>query len=115
MIIDVLARFPSWADNPRLYLRYNAACAAMNCADGKGSPPVSQTDRQAYRTQALALLAAELALMTKLAISDRQFVHQCFKNGSRTLTWRVCNPPGPITWRPKNENAGKNSGQGSNR
>ena len=49
-------------------------CAAMNCADGKGSPPVSLAERQAYRKQALDLLAAELASPAKLAASDREFV-----------------------------------------
>ena len=79
-IVDALGRFPSWADDPRLYLRYNAACAAMICADGKGSPPVSLAERQTFRKQALDLLAADLAALAKLAASDREFVHKALRH-----------------------------------
>jgi tetratricopeptide (TPR) repeat protein len=75
-IVDALGRFPSWADDPRLYLRYGAACAAMNCADGKGSPPVSLAERRTFRKQALDLLVADLTVLAKLAASDREFVHE---------------------------------------
>ena len=73
-IVDTLSRFPSWADDPRLQLRYGAALAAMSCADGKGSPPVSLAERQSFRKQALDLLVAELTPLAKLAASDREFV-----------------------------------------
>jgi tetratricopeptide (TPR) repeat protein len=74
-LVDALGRSPSWADDPRLYLRYGAACAAMNCADGQGSPPVSMAQRQGFRKQALELLSADLAALAKLAASDGRFVH----------------------------------------
>ena len=68
--LDALGRFPSWADNPRQYLRYNAACAAMICADGKGTPSISLAERQTFRKQALDLLAADLVALSKLAAAD---------------------------------------------
>jgi tetratricopeptide (TPR) repeat protein len=74
-LVDALGRSPSWADDPRLWLRYALACAAMNCADGQGSPPASMAQRQAFRKQALDLLSADLAAIAKLAASDREFVH----------------------------------------
>jgi hypothetical protein len=73
-IVDALARFPAWADDPRLALRDAAACAAMNCADGKGSPPLSVAQRQWYRKQACEQLAADLAALAKIAASDPEFV-----------------------------------------
>jgi tetratricopeptide (TPR) repeat protein len=79
-IFDAFGRYPSWADNPRLYLRYNAACAAMNCADGKGTPSVSLAERQVFRKQALDLLAADLAALAELAASDREFVHKTLQH-----------------------------------
>jgi tetratricopeptide (TPR) repeat protein len=72
-IADALARFPAWADDPRLSLRDAAACAAMHCADGKGSAPVSVAQRQWYRKQAFEHLAADLAALTKIAASDPEF------------------------------------------
>ncbi len=79
-IVDALDRFPSWADDPQHQLRYCAACAAVNCADGKGSPPVSLAERQTYRKQALDLLAADLAALPKLAASDPEFVHKTLRH-----------------------------------
>jgi tetratricopeptide (TPR) repeat protein len=78
-IVDALGLFPSWADNPRLYLRYNAACAAMICADGKRSPSVALAERQTFRKQAFDLLAADLAVLAQLAASDRLFVHKALR------------------------------------
>ena len=78
-IVDALGRFPFWADNPRLYLRYNAACAAMICADGKRSPSVALAERQTFRKQAFDLLAADLAVLAQLATSDRLFVHKALR------------------------------------
>jgi tetratricopeptide (TPR) repeat protein/tRNA A-37 threonylcarbamoyl transferase component Bud32 len=79
-IVEALRRTPSWADNPRLLLRYTAACAAMNCADGKGTQPVPLAERQTYRKQALDLLAADLADVAKLAASDREFVQRTLRH-----------------------------------
>jgi tetratricopeptide (TPR) repeat protein len=75
-ILDAFDRSPSWAADPRLYLRYQATCAAMHCADGKGSPPVSPAERRTFRKRALDLMAADLAELTRLVASDREFVHQ---------------------------------------
>jgi serine/threonine protein kinase/tetratricopeptide (TPR) repeat protein len=79
-LVDALGRFPSWADDPRLWVRYDAACAAMGCADGKGSNPVSPAQRQTFRKQAFDLLAADLAALAKLAISDRESVYQVLRH-----------------------------------
>jgi tetratricopeptide (TPR) repeat protein len=69
-IVDAIARFPFHAADPRLALRAAAAGAAMNCADGKGSPVVPAAQRQLYRKQALELLAADLAALEKIAASE---------------------------------------------
>ena len=114
-IVDAFGRFPTWADDPRLYLRYGAACAAMNCADGKGSPPVPVADRPSFRKQALDLLNADLAELTKLAASDREFVHQDLQHGSRTSTWRASDLQKPPAFRPKKEFVGKRTGPRSSR
>jgi serine/threonine protein kinase/tetratricopeptide (TPR) repeat protein len=76
---DALGKFPSWADNPRLQLRYGAALAAISCADGKGSPPVPLAERHTYRKQALGLLAADLDALAKLTASDREYVQQLLR------------------------------------
>ena len=91
--VDAFRRFPSWADDPRLYLRYNAACAALICANGKGSPPISVAERQTYRKQALDLLEAELAVLAKLVASDREFVHQTLRQWSADGDLEGVRPP----------------------
>ena len=78
-IVDALGRFPAWADNPRLYLRYNAACAAVHCADGKGPTSISTAERQTYRKQALDLLAADLVTLSKLGASDQVLVRKTLR------------------------------------
>jgi serine/threonine protein kinase/tetratricopeptide (TPR) repeat protein len=92
-ILDALGRFPDWADNPRLYLRYNAACAAMNCADGKGSSSISPAERQAFRKQALELLATDLAVLSKLAAPDRVFVRKALRTWLRDDDLESVRPP----------------------
>ena len=79
-LVDALDRFPSGADDPRLCLRYDAACAALRCADGQGLPPASMAPRQAYWKQALDLLAADLAALAKLAASDREIVRRALRH-----------------------------------
>jgi tetratricopeptide (TPR) repeat protein len=73
-IADAVARFPAWAEDPRLSLRDAAACAAMHCADGKGLSPVSIAERPPYRKKAFEFLAADLAALEKIAESDLEFV-----------------------------------------
>jgi tetratricopeptide (TPR) repeat protein len=69
-------RNTAWADDPRNYLRYIAACLAMQCADGKGADPTPVAERPALRKQAIDLLAADLAAIRKLAATDRAFAHE---------------------------------------
>jgi tetratricopeptide (TPR) repeat protein len=71
---------PAWAQDPRYYIRYNAGCCAMNCADVKGMNALAPVERSAYRKQALELLTADLAAIRKLAATDGAFVH-------RTMQW----------------------------
>jgi serine/threonine protein kinase/tetratricopeptide (TPR) repeat protein len=92
-IVDALGRFPAWADNPRLYLRYNAACAAVICADGKGSPAASPSEQQAFRQQALDMLAADLAVLSKLAATDREFVHKALRHWLADGDLKCVRPP----------------------
>jgi tetratricopeptide (TPR) repeat protein len=73
-MVDAIARFPFWADDSRPSLRETAACAALCCADGKGSHPVVFAQRQSYRKQAFELLTADLAAHTKLAAAEPGFV-----------------------------------------
>jgi hypothetical protein len=82
-IADALARFPAWAEDPRLSLRDAAACAAMHCADGKGSLPVPMAERRSYRIKAFELLTADLAALEKIAESDLEFVLPALRR------WRV--------------------------
>jgi tetratricopeptide (TPR) repeat protein len=62
--------------DPRTYVRYNAACRAMNCADGQGTVVPAATERAAYRRLALDLLTADLAAIQKRAAADRAFAHR---------------------------------------
>jgi hypothetical protein len=69
-------RNSAWAEDPRNFLRYEAACSAMNCADGQGAAPTSAAERPALRKQALYLLTADLAAIRKLPAADRAFAHE---------------------------------------
>src|SRR5262249_51752657 len=60
--------------DPRNYFRYNTACLALNCADGKGGNAPPSGERAAYRKQALDLLTAELAAIRRLAGTDPAWV-----------------------------------------
>jgi tetratricopeptide (TPR) repeat protein len=75
-MLDSQRRDPARAQDPRTYLRYNAACCAMNCADGKDIEVPAPAERVAYRKQALDLLAVDLAAIRKLTVTDGAFVHQ---------------------------------------
>jgi serine/threonine protein kinase/tetratricopeptide (TPR) repeat protein len=78
-----LQQTPTLADDPRSALRYNAACLAMNCADGKGMNTPAPAERTAYRKQALGLLTTELAAIRKLNATDRAFVHRMMEHWLR--------------------------------
>jgi tetratricopeptide (TPR) repeat protein len=91
--VETLARFPSWADDPRLQLRYGAALAAMSCAGGKGSPPLSLAERHTYRKQALDLLVTELTSLAKLAASDQEFVHALLRQWLTDSDFESVRPP----------------------
>ena len=71
---------PHWAEDPRSHFRYDAACSAANCADGKGVNPPPPAEGPAYRKQALDFLTAELAAMRKLAATDRAFVYRMMQH-----------------------------------
>jgi tetratricopeptide (TPR) repeat protein len=60
---------PKLADDPRLGRRYNAASAAALAGAGQGEdrPPPDEAEKAHWRKQAVAWLAAELALWTKQA------------------------------------------------
>ena len=103
-LTDALGRFPSWAVNPRLYIRYDAACHAVICADGKGSPPVSAGERQRYRKQALDLLTAELATLAKLALTDREVVHRTLRHWFRDGDLESVRPPRSSDLAPQERN-----------
>ena len=67
---------PDLVEKPGNHARYNAACFAMNCADGLGSEAPPQTERPAYRKQALDFLTAQLTAERKLATVDSARVHE---------------------------------------
>jgi serine/threonine protein kinase/tetratricopeptide (TPR) repeat protein len=67
------------AGDPRNYIRYNAACFAMYCADGKGMNTPAPTERAAYRKQSLDLLTTDLAAIRELAVTDGAFVHRAMQ------------------------------------
>jgi serine/threonine protein kinase/tetratricopeptide (TPR) repeat protein len=69
-------RNSAWAEDPRNFLRYEAACVAMHCADGKGADPTPVAERPALRKQALDLMTADLAAIRKFAATDRAFAHE---------------------------------------
>ena len=64
------------ATEPRYFLRYNAACLAMNCADGLGANPPPKAEGPALRQQALDFLTTELFSVRKLAVQNRAGVHR---------------------------------------
>jgi tetratricopeptide (TPR) repeat protein len=74
--LKALQEDPTLAENPFHYFRYNAACFAMNCANGMGTNTPAPAERTAYRKQALELLTAELAFLRKRAAVDRAFARK---------------------------------------
>ena len=75
-LVAALKEHPDLAEQPPEYLRYDAACFAMNCADGLGDPPPPEAERAGYRKQALDFLTAELAATRKRAGAAPAIVHR---------------------------------------
>jgi serine/threonine protein kinase/tetratricopeptide (TPR) repeat protein len=76
VMLTAIRENPNSFENPRSHLRYNAACLAMNCADGMGTDPVPPEKRPGLRKQALDFLTADLSSLRKLADKDKKFVHE---------------------------------------
>jgi hypothetical protein len=75
VLLDAIRDYPDLANDPRTYLRYNAACLSMNCADGLGINAPPEAERPTYRKQALAFLTTHLGAVRKLAATDMALVH----------------------------------------
>jgi serine/threonine-protein kinase len=75
-MVAVLREHPDLAKEPRYYLRYNAACFAMNCADGLGVNAPPEAERPAYRRQALDFLTTQFAALRELAAKDPAQAHR---------------------------------------
>jgi hypothetical protein len=101
--ITALQRNPTMAEDARSHLGYNAACMAMNCADGKGMSPPAAAERAAYRKQALELLTAELAATRKLAATDRAFVHRMMQHWLRDADLASGRDPTAVELMPPDE------------
>ncbi|MGH7134140.1 MAG: tetratricopeptide repeat protein, partial [Pirellulales bacterium] len=69
-LVNAIQEQPDLAADPRTYLRYNAACLAINCADGLGANAPPEDERPAYRKQALDFLTTELSAIRELADKD---------------------------------------------
>jgi tetratricopeptide (TPR) repeat protein len=69
-MVDAIREHPDLARDPRTYLRYNAACLSMSCADGLGASAPPEAERPAYRKQALDFLTADVAAVRKVADKD---------------------------------------------
>lgn|SRR5579883_1726171 len=80
IMVDAIREHPDLAEEPRRYLRYNAACLAMNCAEGLGVNPPPETERPAYRKQALDFLTADLAAVRKVAVKDPAQGHKLMQS-----------------------------------
>jgi tetratricopeptide (TPR) repeat protein len=74
--LTALQQDPTLAENPHHHFLYNAACLAMNCAEGKDINTATPAERTAYRKQALDLLTADLAWNRKRAAADRALAHE---------------------------------------
>ena len=76
VMTDAIREQPELAGDPRTYLRYNAACLAMNYADGLAGIAPTEDERLAYRKQALDFLTTDLAAVREVAAKDRAQGHQ---------------------------------------
>jgi tetratricopeptide (TPR) repeat protein len=100
-LVDAIDRFPSRADDPRLCLRAAAACAAINCADGKGSAPLSVSQRLSYRKKAFELLAANLTDLAKFAGTQPDLVHVNLRRWLLDRNFASVRPPRTTDLRPE--------------
>jgi serine/threonine-protein kinase len=75
-LVDAIREQPDLAKEPRYCLRYNAACLAMNCADGRGENAPPEAQRPAYRRQAFDLLTRELAAFRTYAVKEPAQAHK---------------------------------------
>jgi eukaryotic-like serine/threonine-protein kinase len=75
-LVDAVQEQPELAADPRTYLRYNAACLAMNCADGLEASAPPEVERPAYRKQALDFLTTEISAVRDVAAKDRAEAHR---------------------------------------
>jgi tetratricopeptide (TPR) repeat protein len=97
----VFRQYPAWAEGG--YFRYDAACAAMNCADGKGVNAPPPAERPPYRKEALDYLTAELASYQKLAARDRTTVHQLMQHWLQDEDLTTVREPASIAALPPDE------------
>jgi tetratricopeptide (TPR) repeat protein len=102
-MLTALQQKPILAEDPRSALRYNAACLAMNCADGKGMNTPAPAERTAYRKQALGLLTTELAAIRKLKATDRAFVHRMMQHWLRDADLASGRDPPAVELMPPDE------------
>jgi tetratricopeptide (TPR) repeat protein len=79
-MVDAIREHPDLAMDPRHYLRYNAACLAINCAEGLGVNAPPAAERPAYRQQALAFLTTELDVLRNVAAKDPAEAHKTMQN-----------------------------------
>jgi hypothetical protein len=78
---------PNWAEDPRNYLRVQAARSALDCALGKGQNVPPPAERSAYRKQALDFLTAELAAYQKFPASEQPSVLRMMQKWLREVGW----------------------------
>jgi serine/threonine-protein kinase len=79
-MVDAIREHPDLAGDPRTVLRYNAACLAMNCADGLGVNAPPEAERPTYRHQALDLLTTDLDAVRKVAARDPAQGHKLMQH-----------------------------------
>jgi tetratricopeptide (TPR) repeat protein len=79
-MVAVMREHPDLFRDLRYYLRYNAACLAVACAEGQGANPPPPAERPAYRKHALDFLTDELAAVRQEAAKNPSHAHRYLKN-----------------------------------
>jgi tetratricopeptide (TPR) repeat protein len=102
-MVDAIREQPDLARVPCYYIRYNAACLAMNCADGLGVNAPPEAERPAYRKQALELLTADLAAIRKLAAANPTLVHRFMQHWLKDKDLASVRDPKTVGRLPANE------------